>query len=59
MCCRVNVMEAEGARYKYSLPELIFLVTNYYKLDADYRTISEAFTEQFPNSPVPTYRNIH
>ncbi len=52
-------MEGEGARYKYSLPEPIFLVTNYYKLDADYRAIYEAFTEQFPNSPVPTYRNIH
>ncbi len=32
---------------------------NYYKLDADYHAICEAFTEQFPNSPVSTYRNIH
>ncbi len=53
------MMEVEGARYKYSLPEQIFLVTNYYKLDADYRKICEAFTEQFPNSPVTTYGNIH
>ncbi len=58
MCCRGNVMEAEGAWYKYSLAERIFLITNYYKLDADYRAIYEAFTEQFPNSPVPTYPNI-
>ncbi len=52
-------MEAEGARYKYLLPERMSLVTNYYKLDADYRAIFEAFTEQFSNAPVPTYCNIH
>lgn len=57
--CLGEVMEAEEARYKYSLAERIFLVTNYYKLDADYRAICELFTEHFPNSPVPTYRNIH
>ncbi len=52
-------MEVEGARYMYSLLEQIFLVANYYRLDADYRAICVAFTEQFPNSPVPTYRNIN
>ncbi len=34
-----NVMEAEGVRYKYLLLERIFFVTNYYKLEANYRAI--------------------
>lgn len=47
-----------AARDKYSLDERVFLVKHYFKLDADYSAIFEAFKAKFPKSTVPTRQYV-
>ncbi|KAL4112800.1 hypothetical protein QTP88_016529 [Uroleucon formosanum] len=46
-------------RSKYSLEERIFLVSAYYRYDADYNTIFTEFEVKFPNSSVPRRETVY
>lgn len=46
-------------RHKFTLQERIFLISNYYRYDADHRQIQAEFHACFPNRPIPTRNYIY
>ncbi len=45
-------------RYKFTLEQRVWLLTDNYKQSSDYKTIFEEFAAQFPNVPKPSRQKI-